>query len=42
MGGGVESPPGTAAGYFPNRAIRVWTREMPDGKIEQYQIAPIG
>jgi len=27
---------------FPNRAIRVWTYEMPDGKLEQYQVAPIG
>src|SRR4051812_33552809 len=27
---------------FPNRAIRVWTYETPDGKLEQYQVAPIG
>jgi D-alanyl-D-alanine carboxypeptidase len=27
---------------FQNRAIRVWTYEMPDGKLEQYQVAPIG
>ena len=27
---------------FPNRAIRVWTYEMPDGKLEQYQVAPLG
>jgi CubicO group peptidase (beta-lactamase class C family) len=27
---------------FPNRAIRVWTYEMPDGKLEQYQVAPVG
>src|SRR5437868_13095017 len=27
---------------FPNRTIRVWTYEMPDGKLEQYQVAPIG
>jgi D-alanyl-D-alanine carboxypeptidase len=27
---------------FPNRAIRVWTFETPDGKLEQYQVAPIG
>jgi CubicO group peptidase (beta-lactamase class C family) len=27
---------------FPNRVIRVWTFEMPDGKLEQYQVAPIG
>ncbi|HEY1951882.1 MAG TPA: serine hydrolase domain-containing protein [Gemmatimonadaceae bacterium] len=27
---------------FPGRAIRVWTYEMPDGKLEQYQVAPIG
>ena len=26
---------------FPNRSLRVWTYEMPDGKLEQYQIAPI-
>ena len=24
------------------RALRVWTYEMPDGKLEQYQIAPAG
>jgi hypothetical protein len=23
-------------------ALRVWTYGMPDGKLEQYQIAPIG
>src|SRR3954463_4515346 len=27
---------------FPNRAIRVWTYETLDGKLEQYQVAPIG
>ena len=27
---------------FPNRALRVWTYEMPDGKLEQYQVAPQG
>ncbi|MFL5483245.1 MAG: serine hydrolase domain-containing protein [Gemmatimonadaceae bacterium] len=27
---------------FPNRTIRVWTFEMPDGKLEQYQVAPVG
>jgi CubicO group peptidase (beta-lactamase class C family) len=27
---------------FPNRVIRVWTYETPDGKLEQYQVAPIG
>src|SRR5437868_4604604 len=27
---------------FPNRTIRVWTYEMPDGKLEQYQVAPVG
>jgi CubicO group peptidase (beta-lactamase class C family) len=27
---------------FPTRALRVWTYEMPNGKIEQYQIAPMG
>lgn len=26
---------------FSSRALRVWTYEMPDGKLEQYQIAPI-
>src|SRR5207249_9421198 len=25
---------------FPQRALRAWTFEMPDGKLEQYQIAP--
>ena len=24
---------------FPNRELRVWTFEMPDGKLEQYQVA---
>jgi CubicO group peptidase (beta-lactamase class C family) len=24
------------------RALRVWTYEMPDGKIEQYQLSPAG
>jgi D-alanyl-D-alanine carboxypeptidase len=24
------------------RALRVWTYEMPDGKLEQYQLAPAG
>jgi len=24
---------------FPQRALRAWTYEMPDGKLEQYQIA---
>jgi D-alanyl-D-alanine carboxypeptidase len=27
---------------FPNQAVRVWTYEMPDGKLEQYQVAPLG
>jgi D-alanyl-D-alanine carboxypeptidase len=27
---------------FPNRALRVWTYETPDGKLEQYQVAPAG
>ena len=27
---------------FPNRTLRTWTYEMPDGKLEQYQIAPAG
>jgi CubicO group peptidase (beta-lactamase class C family) len=27
---------------FPNRTLRVWTYEMPDGKLEQYQVAPPG
>ena len=26
---------------FKNKAIRVWTYEMPDGKLEQYQIAEV-
>jgi hypothetical protein len=27
---------------FPNRALRVWTYETSDGKLEQYQVAPQG
>jgi hypothetical protein len=27
---------------FPNQTIRVWTYEMPDVKLEQYQVAPVG
>ena len=27
---------------FPDRTLRVWTYEMPDGKLEQYQLAPAG
>ena len=27
---------------FPNRTLRVWTFETPDGKLEQYQVAPTG
>jgi D-alanyl-D-alanine carboxypeptidase len=27
---------------FSGRALRVWTFETPDGKLEQYQVAPIG
>jgi D-alanyl-D-alanine carboxypeptidase len=27
---------------FGGRALRVWTYEMPDGKLEQYQLAPAG
>lgn len=27
---------------FPNRTLRVWTFETPDGKLEQYQVAPVG
>ncbi|HMI55546.1 MAG TPA: serine hydrolase domain-containing protein [Gemmatimonadaceae bacterium] len=27
---------------FPNRVLRVWTYEIPDGKLEQYQVAPVG
>ncbi len=27
---------------FPNRVLRVWTYEMPDGKLEEYQVAPVG
>jgi CubicO group peptidase (beta-lactamase class C family) len=26
---------------FPNRTLRVWTYQMPNGKLEQYQIAPL-
>lgn len=25
---------------FPGKTLRVWTYELPDGKLEQYQIAP--
>jgi CubicO group peptidase (beta-lactamase class C family) len=25
---------------FPRQTLRVWTYEMPDGKLEQYQVAP--
>ena len=35
----------TARSYrvtFPSRVLRVWTFETPDGKLEQYQVAPIG
>jgi D-alanyl-D-alanine carboxypeptidase len=27
---------------FAGRALRVWTYEMPDGKLEQYQLSPTG
>jgi CubicO group peptidase (beta-lactamase class C family) len=27
---------------FPGRTLRVWTYEMPDGKLEQYQLSPAG
>jgi D-alanyl-D-alanine carboxypeptidase len=27
---------------FPGRALRVWTFQRPDGKLEQFQVAPIG
>jgi D-alanyl-D-alanine carboxypeptidase len=27
---------------FPGRTLRVWTFETPDGKLEQYQVAPLG
>ena len=26
---------------FAGRTLRVWTYEMPDGKLEQYQVAPV-
>jgi hypothetical protein len=35
----------TARSYrvtFSNRVLRVWTFETRDGKLEQYQVAPIG
>jgi hypothetical protein len=25
----------------PGKTLEVWTYEMPDGKLEQYQVAPI-
>jgi CubicO group peptidase (beta-lactamase class C family) len=27
---------------FSDRTLRVWTFQMPDGKLEQYQVAPVG
>jgi len=27
---------------FPDRTLRVWTFQMPDGKLEQYQVAAAG
>ncbi|MEP7065171.1 MAG: serine hydrolase domain-containing protein [Gemmatimonadota bacterium] len=38
-GGMLERSYRVSAG---GRALRVWTYEMPDGKIEQYQLAPAG
>jgi len=26
---------------FPDRKLRVWTYQMPNGKLEQYQVAPV-
>jgi CubicO group peptidase (beta-lactamase class C family) len=26
---------------FPGKTLRVWTYETPDGKLEQYQVAPV-
>jgi len=26
---------------FPTKALRVWTFEMPDGKLEQLQVASL-
>jgi len=26
---------------FPDQTLRVWTYQMPDGKLEQYQVAPV-
>lgn len=26
---------------FQNRILQVWTYQIPDGKLEQYQIAPL-
>jgi len=26
---------------FPEKTLRVWTFEMPDGKLEQYQVAAV-
>ncbi len=25
---------------FATRSLRVWTYELPDGKLEQFQVAP--
>ena len=27
---------------FPTRVLHVWTYGMPDGKLEQFQVAPMG
>jgi hypothetical protein len=27
---------------FPQKTIRAWTYEMPDGKLEQFQVAVVG
>ena len=27
---------------FPTKVLRAWTYEMPDGKLEQLQVAPVG
>jgi len=36
------APAWTARVTFPNQTIRAWIYEMPNGNLEQYQVAPIG
>jgi hypothetical protein len=29
-------------GFANGKSVRAWTFQTPDGKLEQYQVAPIG